>query len=50
MASSPMPPRDQRRDPDDGGIAAEAADYNHLLLLGPADPGYFSTPSQMPGG
>ncbi len=35
--------------PDDGGIAAEAADYNHLLLLGPADPGYFSTPSQMPG-
>jgi N-acetylmuramoyl-L-alanine amidase len=35
--------------PDDGGIAAEAADYNHLLLLGPADPGSFSTPSQMPG-
>ncbi len=26
-----------------------AAAYGHLLLLGPADPGYFSTPSQMPG-
>ena len=23
--------------------------YGHLLLLGPADPGYFSTPSEMPG-
>ncbi|MGO8872605.1 MAG: N-acetylmuramoyl-L-alanine amidase family protein [Acidimicrobiales bacterium] len=32
-----------------GGIAAEAAAYNHLLLLGPAAPGFFSTPSQMPG-
>ena len=36
-------------DPDAGGLAAEAADYNHLLLLGPADPGYFESPSQMPG-
>jgi len=36
-------------DPSAGGIAGEAASYNHLLLLGPALPGYFSTPSQMPG-
>ncbi len=33
----------------DGGIAGRAAAYHHLLLLGPASPGYFSTPSQMPG-
>jgi N-acetylmuramoyl-L-alanine amidase len=33
----------------DTGIAAEAENYNHLLLLGPASPGYFSTPSLMPG-
>jgi N-acetylmuramoyl-L-alanine amidase len=33
----------------DGGLAAEAADYNHLLLLGPAEAGFFSTPSQMAG-
>ena len=26
-----------------------AASYNHLLLLGPADPGWFDTPSLMPG-
>ena len=26
-----------------------AAAYGHLLLLGPASPGYFSTPSEMPG-
>jgi N-acetylmuramoyl-L-alanine amidase len=32
-----------------GGLAAAAAAYNHLLLLGPADPGFFSTPSKMPG-
>jgi N-acetylmuramoyl-L-alanine amidase len=31
------------------GLAAEAAAYGHLLLLGPAMAGYFSTPSQMPG-
>ena len=34
---------------DDGGIAGRAAAYNHLLLLGPAQPGFFSTPSLMPG-
>lgn len=32
-----------------GGIAGQAASYHHLLLLGPAAPGYFSTPSEMPG-
>jgi len=26
-----------------------AANYDHLLLLGPADPGWFTTPSEMPG-
>ena len=31
------------------GSVAEAAAYGHLLLLGPAMAGYFSTPSQMPG-
>jgi N-acetylmuramoyl-L-alanine amidase len=36
-------------DPDAGGIAGAAATYNHLLLLGPALTGYFSTPSEMPG-
>jgi len=36
-------------DPDLGGLAAEAAAYDHLLLLGPAQAGYFTTPSQMPG-
>lgn len=36
-------------DPDAGGLAAEAADYDHLMLLGPAETGYFSTPSTMPG-
>jgi N-acetylmuramoyl-L-alanine amidase len=44
--------------PDDGvlqdsglGSASSVAaeNYNHLLLLGPAQPGYFSTPSTMPG-
>ena len=30
-------------------MTAAAADYGHLLLLGPAMAGYFSTPSQMPG-
>jgi len=30
-------------------LSTAAADYGHLLLLGPADPGYFTTPSQMPG-
>ncbi len=34
-----------------GGPASTttAANYDHLLLLGPADPGWFTTPSQMPG-
>jgi hypothetical protein len=36
-------------DPSDGGIAALAAQYNHLLLLGPAMQGFFTTPSTMPG-
>jgi len=36
-------------DPASGGLAAEAAAYNHLLILGPGQPGYFSTPSEMPG-
>jgi N-acetylmuramoyl-L-alanine amidase len=39
--------------PDDelGGpaMSAAAADYGHLLLLGPAVPGWFTTPSTMPG-
>jgi N-acetylmuramoyl-L-alanine amidase len=35
--------------PGEGGLAAQAAAYGHLLLLGPADPGFFSTPSTMPG-
>ncbi len=44
--------------PDDGvlpdtgmGSAITAADvaYGHLILLGPAKAGYFTTPSQMPG-
>ena len=30
-------------------LSDAAADYGHLLLLGPADPGWFSTPSEMPG-
>ena len=32
-----------------GTLHSEALAYNHLLLLGPAAPGYFSTPSEMPG-
>ena len=35
--------------PSAGSLAAEAASYDHLMLLGPAESGYFSTPSQMPG-
>lgn len=30
-------------------IAVAAARYGHVLLLGPADPGFFTTPSSMPG-
>jgi len=33
----------------DSPLAAAAAQYGHLLLLGPAMAGYFSTPSEMPG-
>jgi N-acetylmuramoyl-L-alanine amidase len=36
-------------DPSAGGLAGLAASYDHLLLIGPALAGYFSTPSQMPG-
>ena len=32
-----------------GGLAEEAADYDHLMLIGPAMSGYFTTPTQMPG-
>ncbi|MGA3362515.1 MAG: N-acetylmuramoyl-L-alanine amidase [Solirubrobacteraceae bacterium] len=35
--------------PADGGLAAQSAAYDHLLLIGPAEAGYFSTPSEMPG-
>jgi N-acetylmuramoyl-L-alanine amidase len=38
--------------PDTGlgsATSAAAVAYGHLLLLGPAEAGYFSTPSQMPG-
>ncbi len=35
--------------PTPGGIAGEAAAYGHLLLIGPAMAGFFSTPSEMPG-
>jgi N-acetylmuramoyl-L-alanine amidase len=35
--------------PADGGLAAAAAAYDHLLLIGPAAAGYFSNPSEMPG-
>jgi N-acetylmuramoyl-L-alanine amidase len=30
-------------------LTTAAADYGHLLLLGPAEPGFSSTPSAMPG-
>jgi N-acetylmuramoyl-L-alanine amidase len=30
-------------------LSTAAAAYGHLMLLGPADPGFFTTPSQMPG-
>lgn len=36
-------------DPDGGGLSEAAANYDHLLLLGPAQPGYFESPSAMPG-
>jgi N-acetylmuramoyl-L-alanine amidase len=30
-------------------LTSSSAGYGHLLLLGPAEAGYFSTPSEMPG-
>jgi N-acetylmuramoyl-L-alanine amidase len=30
-------------------LTGTAANYGHLLLLGPADPGWFASPSRMPG-
>jgi N-acetylmuramoyl-L-alanine amidase len=36
-------------DPATSELAAEALEYDHVMLLGPAMKGYFSTPSQMPG-
>ncbi len=35
--------------PGGSGLAAKAASYDHLMLLGPPEKGYFSTPSEMPG-
>ncbi len=38
--------------PDSGlgsAVTSTAISYGHLLLLGPADPGWFDTPSLMPG-
>ena len=35
--------------PSDSPIAIGAATYGHVLLLGPAMAGYFTTPSLMPG-
>jgi N-acetylmuramoyl-L-alanine amidase len=36
-------------DPSQGGLAAAALNYDHVMLIGPAKAGYFSTPSTMPG-
>ena len=36
-------------DPATSRLAAMALEYDHLMLLGPAMNGYFSTPSDMPG-
>jgi N-acetylmuramoyl-L-alanine amidase len=36
-------------DPATSKLAAEAQQYDHVMLLGPAMAGYFSTPSEMPG-
>jgi N-acetylmuramoyl-L-alanine amidase len=35
--------------PTTGGIEGQAAAYKHLLLIGPAMPGFFTSPSEMPG-
>jgi N-acetylmuramoyl-L-alanine amidase len=36
-------------DPATSELAAMAQEYDHIMLLGPAMNGYFSTPSEMPG-
>ena len=36
-------------DPSAGGLAALAATYHHLMLIGPRLAGFLDTPSQMPG-
>ncbi|HEV8063423.1 MAG TPA: hypothetical protein VGP46_01270, partial [Acidimicrobiales bacterium] len=36
-------------DPYGNGLGAKAAEYDHLMLLGPSMADYFSTPSKMPG-
>lgn len=36
-------------DDPNSGLAAMAQAYDHLLILGPAEAGYFNTPSRMPG-
>jgi N-acetylmuramoyl-L-alanine amidase len=36
-------------DPSTSALSEKAANYNHLMLIGPGEIGYFSTPSQMPG-
>jgi hypothetical protein len=36
-------------DPSAGGLAALAASYDHLLLIGPPLAGFLTTPNQMPG-
>jgi len=36
-------------DPSAGGLAALAASYDHLMLIGPPLAGFLTTPSQMPG-
>jgi hypothetical protein len=35
--------------PGGGGLAEQAASYGHLMELGPAMTGFFTTPSAMPG-
>lgn len=39
----------QPADGSDSAYARDALNYDHLLLLGPAMAGYFTTPSDMPG-
>ncbi|HEY2666928.1 MAG TPA: N-acetylmuramoyl-L-alanine amidase, partial [Actinomycetota bacterium] len=46
-----IPDSGVRTDSEAGAPAIDAADrsYGRLVLLGPADPGYLDTPSEMPG-